>query len=235
MKHQAIIPAPHEELSARRQELSTQRLLAVVVGFSRKLNTQPEDESWIIEMKSALNEMGAIVRHCELLVADRLLPQSAKSGDVLVGQNFTADIAGINLSSGISDSMKIVLDNGSQLQTAINIELEARFPAHILDQISDLASALSQLWIDRSGENTRREGTILSTENPFGLTGSETRVCYALKEGMSPAKIAAQLEIGIATVRTHLSNIYAKTGLPSQTAVVRQLSIERSIEWRSAP
>ena len=50
-------------------------------------------------------------------------------------------------------------------------------------------------------------GTIIQR---FGLTPSELRVALALTEGKTPAAIAAQHGISLATVRTHLRRLYEK-------------------------
>lgn len=58
----------------------------------------------------------------------------------------------------------------------------------------------------------------------FGLTPSELRVALALTEGKSPAAIAAQHGISLATVRTHLRRLYEKTGSDGQAALVRTVT-----------
>ena len=55
----------------------------------------------------------------------------------------------------------------------------------------------------------------------YGLTPSETRVLLAMLEGKSPRAIAIAQGVGMPTVRTHLSRLYAKTGTNGQAAVVR--------------
>ena len=57
-----------------------------------------------------------------------------------------------------------------------------------------------------------------------GLTLREGQVLAALCDGLRAKEIAARLEIGEATVRTHISNIKAKTGCASIVDIVKQLS-----------
>jgi DNA-binding NarL/FixJ family response regulator len=57
-----------------------------------------------------------------------------------------------------------------------------------------------------------------------GLTLREQQVLAALCDGLRAKAIAARLEIGEATVRTHVSNIKAKTGCASIVDIVKQVS-----------
>jgi DNA-binding NarL/FixJ family response regulator len=57
-----------------------------------------------------------------------------------------------------------------------------------------------------------------------GLTLREQQVLAALCDGLRPKAIAARLGIGEATVRTHVSNIKAKTGCTSIVDIVKQVS-----------
>ena len=57
-----------------------------------------------------------------------------------------------------------------------------------------------------------------------GLTLREQQVLAALCDGLRARQIAMRLEIGEATVRTHVSNIKAKTGCTSIVDIVKQVS-----------
>jgi len=57
-----------------------------------------------------------------------------------------------------------------------------------------------------------------------GLTLREGQVLAALCDGLRAKEIAARLEIGEATVRTHVNNIKAKTGCASIVDIVKQVS-----------
>jgi len=54
----------------------------------------------------------------------------------------------------------------------------------------------------------------------YGLTGSELRVLLALAPGLSVKQAAEVLGMGQTTAKTHLQNIYAKTGTSKQTALM---------------
>ena len=57
-----------------------------------------------------------------------------------------------------------------------------------------------------------------------GLTTREQQVLAALCDGLRAKEIAVRLEIGEATVRTHVNNIKAKTGCASIVDIVKQVS-----------
>ncbi|MFP5020502.1 response regulator transcription factor [Pseudonocardia phyllosphaerae] len=55
-----------------------------------------------------------------------------------------------------------------------------------------------------------------------GLTGREGEVLRAMARGLSNAEIAAELHLGVETVKTHVSSVLARTGARDRTqAVVR--------------
>ena len=57
------------------------------------------------------------------------------------------------------------------------------------------------------------------------LTPAETRVLTALCQGVPPAEVAAQLGVGIATVRSQIGSIRQKTGADSIRSLVRQVAV----------
>lgn len=57
------------------------------------------------------------------------------------------------------------------------------------------------------------------------LTPAETRVLEALCDGQEPRDIADRFRVGLATVRTQIGSIRAKTGADSIRGLVRQVSV----------
>ncbi|MCB9612711.1 MAG: helix-turn-helix transcriptional regulator [Sandaracinus sp.] len=57
----------------------------------------------------------------------------------------------------------------------------------------------------------------------YGLTQGEARVAHQLVLGRSPRDAAAELGIGVETVRTHVKNILPKVGCHRQVELVRRL------------
>ncbi|MFD3511703.1 response regulator [Streptomyces sp. NPDC058663] len=58
-------------------------------------------------------------------------------------------------------------------------------------------------------------------ELPDGLTPREAEVLVLIAEGMPNADIAQALCVGPATVKTHINNLFAKTGVRDRTQAVR--------------
>ncbi|WP_405793950.1 response regulator [Streptomyces sp. NBC_01506] len=56
---------------------------------------------------------------------------------------------------------------------------------------------------------------------PDGLTAREREVLSLVAEGLSNQEIAGRLHIGAATVKTHINNIFAKTGVRDRAQAVR--------------
>jgi DNA-binding CsgD family transcriptional regulator/PAS domain-containing protein len=67
-----------------------------------------------------------------------------------------------------------------------------------------------------------------------GLTGSELRVLLAMAPGLSVKEAAEILGIGDTTAKTHLQNIYAKTGTSKQTELMH-LFMSSAPPVRAAP
>jgi len=60
--------------------------------------------------------------------------------------------------------------------------------------------------------------------NTYGLTSAEVRLCQAMLEGKSLSEAASDNRISRNTAKTHLSRVFSKTGVRSQTALLRLLS-----------
>ncbi|MEV5147231.1 response regulator transcription factor [Streptomyces sp. NPDC052727] len=58
-------------------------------------------------------------------------------------------------------------------------------------------------------------------EVPDGLTTRETEVLVLIGEGLSNQEIAHRLHVSTATVKTHINNLFAKTGLKDRAQAVR--------------
>jgi DNA-binding CsgD family transcriptional regulator len=69
------------------------------------------------------------------------------------------------------------------------------------------------------GRDERREAAVIA--RAYGLTQAETRLLGRLLAGNTPTEAAEALGIGIRTVRTHLSNIFLKTGVARQADLMR--------------
>jgi DNA-binding CsgD family transcriptional regulator len=96
--------------------------------------------------------------------------------------------------------------------------------AHVLPMSgSDLRlglqpSAVAAVFIG-AGPDERSEAEVIASV--FGLTPAETRVLASLLAGRTLAETAGDLGIASTTARTHLDNIFAKTGVSRQADLMR--------------
>ncbi|AGS72262.1 response regulator transcription factor [Streptomyces collinus] len=65
------------------------------------------------------------------------------------------------------------------------------------------------------------EPTPAAAESPDGLTARETEVLVLIAEGLNNQEIARKLHVSTATVKTHINNLFAKTGLKDRAQAVR--------------
>jgi DNA-binding NarL/FixJ family response regulator len=78
------------------------------------------------------------------------------------------------------------------------------------------AASLGQVQLSpKAAERLMRE--IRAPESPEKLTDRETEVLRCLAEGKSNKEIARELVVSETTVKTHVSNILMKLGVPSRT------------------
>lgn len=110
-------------------------------------------------------------------------------------------------------------------------------PDRFIDQLEQLGPVLAGCWKDRSpglfacsslSRRPARPGAaghlpILSTENPCRLSRAEYRVCLMLSRGLNNKALLSELSVSMATLRTHLRNIYAKTDCASQPELIHKL------------
>ena len=62
---------------------------------------------------------------------------------------------------------------------------------------------------------------VAPVEAPDGLTARETEVLLLIAEGFSNQEIARRLHVSTATVKTHINNLFSKTGLKDRAQAVR--------------
>ncbi|MFK7938205.1 MAG: helix-turn-helix transcriptional regulator [Roseovarius sp.] len=173
-----------------------------------------------------------------------LLERVASDPDTQAGQFLSAAHCGDDA------TVMIVLRADVGSVDVLHMVLTPSTSDHALDMLTRLAPALTTAWSMRhpgfskallaaQRRTTRRQdmapdAPILCVDNSYGLSRSEFRVCRLLETGLRPREIADELGLSIATIRTHLGNIYAKTELSGQLAVVSHLNGHRTVDAHAA-
>ncbi|MFJ7218796.1 response regulator [Amycolatopsis sp. NPDC098790] len=94
-------------------------------------------------------------------------------------------------------------------------EIAAALRAVVAGQLTFGADVSRQVAGALSGAKPRKEGL------PDGLTAREAEVLGLIAAGLTNAKIAAELFIGEATVKTHINNAFAKIGVRNRVEALR--------------
>ncbi len=119
------------------------------------------------------------------------------------------------------------------------LEMHFREPvsATHLQLMESLLPTMCRSWSNRTGglftaalhdrcqsfAGTEINLPILGCINPAKLSRSEFRVCMLLSCGLSVEAIISELSVSVATVRSHLRNIYSKTDTTSHAELVYRL------------
>ncbi|MCZ0986494.1 response regulator transcription factor [Streptomyces diastatochromogenes] len=90
----------------------------------------------------------------------------------------------------------------------------------VLSGDAGLSPSVQRRLLERLSE-PRPEPKPASAEAPDGLTARETEVLVLIAEGLSNQEIARKLHVSTATVKTHINNLFAKTGLRDRAQAVR--------------
>ncbi|WP_225830337.1 response regulator transcription factor [Streptomyces sp. NK08204] len=88
----------------------------------------------------------------------------------------------------------------------------------VLSGEAGLSPSVQRRLLERLSEPEPRPA---ATESPDGLTARETEVLVLIAEGLSNQEIARKLHVSTATVKTHINNLFAKTGLKDRAQAVR--------------
>ena len=99
-------------------------------------------------------------------------------------------------------------------------------------RLAPLAAPLRHIWASRQrglvetilNGTQAQTSTALSAANPHGLTRAESTVAALVADGLRAKAIAQKLGCSVPTVRTHLRNLYAKTGAEGLVELVRLLN-----------
>ena len=120
---------------------------------------------------------------------------------------------------GIRDVVEVIAHYGHRPVVGISLLRTgnlASFSAEELQRLDGLRSLLD-LAVRQLPEAPQEAVTLAS------LTLREQEVALLLREGLSNKDLARQLDLSLATVKTHLIHLFRKTGAKSRTELVRRL------------
>lgn len=140
-------------------------------------------------------------------------------------------------SRSFSELAVIVLSTDKHKSEFLEMHFREPISATHIQLIESLLPIMCRSWNHRSGGMfsaalhekshpfARQETNqpILGCANPTKLSRSEFRVCMLLSCGLSIDAIISELSVSVATVRSHLRNIYAKTDTTSHAELVYRL------------
>jgi DNA-binding CsgD family transcriptional regulator/PAS domain-containing protein len=70
----------------------------------------------------------------------------------------------------------------------------------------------------------REQAGLGEMQNKHGLSGRELEVLLLLSDGLSAAEIAGECEVALQTAKSHIHNIYRKTGLKNRVEIANLLN-----------
>ncbi|MEV0114043.1 response regulator transcription factor [Streptomyces sp. NPDC050844] len=88
----------------------------------------------------------------------------------------------------------------------------------VLSGDAGLSPQIQRRLLERLAES---EQPSAAPEPPDGLTTRETEVLVLIAEGMTNQEIAREMHVSTATVKTHINNLFAKTGIKDRAQAVR--------------
>lgn len=91
----------------------------------------------------------------------------------------------------------------------------------VLSGEAGLSPSIQRRLLERLSEPERERVSEAPVEAPDGLTTRETEVLLLIADGLTNQEIARKLHVSTATVKTHINNLFAKTGLKDRAQAVR--------------
>ncbi|KPA94514.1 helix-turn-helix transcriptional regulator [Pseudomonas asplenii] len=117
---------------------------------------------------------------------------------------------------GIVDVVEILAHRAGHPQAAISLLRTADLGPFDPEQLARLQALQSLLQL--------AVANLQPCEDPLlDLTPRERQIAHLLRQGASNKQLAQELEVSLATIKTHLINLFRKTGASSRTELVVHL------------
>lgn len=157
------------------------------------------------------------------------------------------EIAEFHASRHLRELAVIPLEKSGRFVDTFELHFHDRLRSQQQVILNSLAPVLARTWRNRAEglfteallrstptTNHADVGTILSAENPARLSRAEYRVSLLLSRGLSIQQVKSELRIRDSTLRSHLSNLYAKTNCSNLSELVFCLAKSASTRSDSA-
>ncbi|NWE77639.1 helix-turn-helix transcriptional regulator [Pseudomonas yamanorum] len=117
---------------------------------------------------------------------------------------------------GVVDVVEILAQRGGQPQAAISLLRTADQGAFTGEQLAQLNALQTLLQLAVANMHPAEDALA-------GLTPKERQIALLLRQGASNKQLAQELDVGLPTIKTHLINLFRKTGVSSRTELVGSL------------
>jgi DNA-binding CsgD family transcriptional regulator/PAS domain-containing protein len=216
------------------REIEIMRLLIPhvrrAVTISNVLDAQAVEKARMAETLDAL-KLGVVLTNedSRILHANRAAEEMMRDGGPLLGRGGVLRAEGAAAAAEIKAAIGHAARNESAIgKTGLAVRLteedEAPVVAHVLPLVGgEIRSRLEPAAVAAVIVNPKVDDAINANAvaTTFGLTPAETRVLSRMLTGSTVAEAAVDLGVATTTARTHLDNIFAKTGVSRQSELIR--------------
>ena len=165
-------------------------------------------------------EIAVVAEAADLRTAERTL--EVHRPDVALVDLVLPDGDGTRLAAAaarLSPGTRLLALTGFAEDRRVRGALDAGFAGYLLKTAAadEVVAAIRRVAAGQTALDPAVTGPLLATSPGEGFTPREREVLALIAKGASNAEIAAALFIGEKTVKTHVSSLLAKAGVPDRT------------------
>lgn len=172
-------------------------------------------DSMIANARKMQNKLKII--ECDLLKARMLLEQNGERRDI---KNLFMEAVSYAMENGIAHPFWFEKNTVNRIVYEMKPELLKELSKEEFDFINSMLSADPKHGIVPKSKTKEENGEVLLTER-------EKEVLQELAAGSTNMQIAERLCVSLATVKTHINNIYGKLGVNNRVAAVNAVKASR--------
>lgn len=210
--------------------------IAIIAALQHQKRKIVFDDSlrWAVT-KATLDQLDYAALVCDQRAA-LLIANEAAAGVLGEGDGVAVTHGRVHLSGRVDrERLSSILCGSSAERDGGTTALLARRPSGLpayqivlrrLDvALTTLERSARELWTMAISDPARApRPSLRQLVSLYALTPAEARIALSLLAGDTPDEIAARTNLKIATIRSHLASLYAKTGARRQSELVRLLS-----------